>query len=162
MERMKVEQFLAMLKAEGVKASRDTLYRYEKAGLLSGVERDAYGARLYTMEHVAQVREAREAVKSGMRQKCSEAQSERVAARKLGVVVTPVQVSGQAIKAAVRDLLAARPELADDDWGLYIQVYRALYGTDNMVRLRAMGAPTPETIGRRVREVLAERKEAAK
>jgi DNA-binding transcriptional MerR regulator len=153
-----VAQALEMLKAQGTKVSRDTLYRYEaNYPEILKPTRTEQGARMYTDADLAAVVECQKLAKKAMIDKTREAGTERMAAQRTGVLakVKVEKVTGAVIRERVAAILQADPVARTDDWRLLLKYYKTWHGTTDMVKLRATGAPTPETIGRRRREVLA-------
>jgi DNA-binding transcriptional MerR regulator len=147
--------------------SRMTIYRYERQGWLTVARmdpEDEHSDRVFTDADLERIQQIREEVKSGMVQKCREVQSERLAAkalkeqrlqRKVSQLEAQVRQSeSQIITGRVAAILEAFPDAKADDWELVLTYYRIYHGTENLRAAKAAGAPFPDTITRRKREIL--------
>lgn len=140
--------------AAAVGVSTDTLRRWEREGLIPAPARDQNGNRIYTPADLEVMRRVKAGSADRRRAKCSLAQSERLALAKRARTIQPV--TGRVLRERVAAVLEAVGTGADD-WTFLMAYYRAYHHTTNMTLLAAQGAPTPETLGRRRREVLAYR-----
>jgi DNA-binding transcriptional MerR regulator len=147
----------------GEAAFKQAVLRYEAHGLLK-VERNSAGDRVYTGATLEEFKAAREAVRAGMVQKCSEVQSERLASKALteqrlrkstkALEAQLRQTESQVITQRIREVLNTYPSTATDDWELVLIYYRVFHGTENLRAAKADGAPFPDTITRRKRDIL--------
>lgn len=134
---------------------RQTIYRYERAGLITFKRNGS--DRVFTEDDLDRVWAVADQIKQGMVVKVRLATTERIAAERLNGGRRP-KATAALIRERVAAIIAEVPAAERDDFLLLTAYYGDYHGTTSLHSLRTQGAPTPETLGRRRREILAERR----